>query len=137
MITLEKFFKTLKVLNPQGRWLMGLIICETNPAIDDDFEYEIITVSDTLDCMELAKKIHAAFANQKWVILDVKNKFSSDIYSQLKRLSGENRLYISDSEIIKQPDSSRIIVKATREVIKLTETDYPDFKRLFGPVISI
>ncbi|MBM2818247.1 MAG: hypothetical protein HW401_837 [Parcubacteria group bacterium] len=139
MITLEKFFRALEKVKSGGYWSIGLIIANGKDVVFDilDKEFETVKMNGTTLPATIIKKIEKVFSNGKWVVLDINNKMPVEIYNQLKLLSSQNRILLETGEEIRQPDSARVIVKASQKTVKIIEADFSDFKYLFGPIINI
>jgi 23S rRNA A1618 N6-methylase RlmF len=138
MITQEKFFKALEKIKIQGRWLMGLAVGDIKSLDFGDYECDKIAIGGEADGADaVIKKIRAFFEKDKWIVLEIKKNFPPEIYKQLKLLSAKNRLQLPNGEILRQPDTVRVIVAAKSAAVKAIESAYPDFKYLFGPIITI
>lgn len=139
MITLEKFFNALKKIKIDGRWSLGLIIGSVG---NFDFsapgeKVEKIKINSALTTEKIVKKMTKALKEKKWMILEIKDDLASEMFSQLKLLSEQNRMQSPDGEVVRLADETRVIVLIDRETLKAIEKKYPDFKYLFGPIISI
>jgi hypothetical protein len=138
MITLEKFFESLEKIKVNGISSLGLVIAGPEAIVFDapDREYIECAVTETsADSVE--KNIETAFADGKWLVFLLSPRLPGGAYSRLKALSVGNRFESSDGEILRQPETTRIVAIASAEAIKEIEKSYPDFKFLFGPIIEL
>lgn len=139
MISMEKFFQTVEKIKTDNGWAMGLIIVDCEAIDFGGFGKKMkkISISEESAPDKIAEEIISAFKENSWIVLELKNFLPAEMYNHLKILAKQNRLQLPGEEIIRQPDSARIIVVVKEENLKLIEKNYPDFKYLFGPVIMI
>lgn len=144
MIDIKKFIKAVELVKVENLWSMGLVVNKSGKRIfwnklikKPKVKVEII--SDKTET-EILKEIFKGIKSKKWIILEIKDNLSSKVYSQLKLLSISNRIQFKEKENIvdlQQTEKTRIIVTGLKEVINLVQKQHPDFKNLFGPVITI
>jgi len=138
MITLQKFVVALEKIKVGGRWSLGLMVAEKKDLDEGCFPLlEKISIMEDSPEAKIIEKIKKAFLAKKWVILELKKNLSVGVYNQLKMLSMQNGINDVSGELVKQPDESRVVVIARGETIRMVEKKYPDFKYLFGPVVSL
>lgn len=148
--TIKKFFQAIdKVLHSPGDLCdLGLIISDKikiNDLIDltpYPEKVEVFDLSEKGSSDEFVNKLGECFKNKKWSLVELKDGYlPGGIYNQLRILSVQNRLQISDladgQEIIdlRMLEESRIVFLINQE--NLSKINNTDFIKLFGPVIKI
>ena len=138
MITLAKFFKAVKTLQPQGRSVLGLIINKKPAAVKyPGIALVKIVIKESSDWPAIERKIEKAFEAKKWIALEIEDNLPPELFNQLKSLAVQNRWQAASGELLRQPPATRIIFEVKSETLKKIETIYPNFRMLFGLIITI
>jgi len=143
MQKLEKFIKSLELVKTEGKYDLGLVINKSGrdlvweKIIPNSVKAEVFYEENEAETL---KAVQNVFKSGRWLILELKDGLSAELYAQLRSLSSRNRFqYIEGNEIkdIKMPDKTRIVVEGLEEVLDKINEVYPEFKNIFGPIIEI
>ena len=148
---IEKFFQALdKISHPPGDlYDLGLIISDIIKAKNlinlapYPEKVRVFSLSEKIHPDEFLKQLVECFKNKKWLLVELKDGYlPGRIYNQLRLLSIQNRLQISDligkeKEIIdlEMPKESRIVFLTSQE--SLSKIGNPNLIKLFGPIVKI
>jgi hypothetical protein len=145
MIDLKKFIKAVELVNANGLNSMGLIVKSPTKKIGwsaiSDRPKTVVKIDESkMTADEMIKKMAAAVKSGKWLILELTDNLPAKVYTQLKLIASSNRMqFLKNNEVVdlKLSDDARIVAIASFEALKNIQRNYPDFKRLFGPIIEI